>query len=148
MADWANYLVFDILGDLCYARSFGIKEPGPNELKFIPELICDYMKFGHPVSGFASIYPPFVRRAMLFILKTNSLVSRSINASTVKVSKGRGIFKFGIEEDKNVLTSPALLVAMKILFLENSEWKMILANRCHLLARPLPMDSRLAMAQA
>ena len=52
MADWANYLVFDILGDLCYARSFGIKEPGPNELKFIPELICDYVKFGHPVSGF------------------------------------------------------------------------------------------------
>ena len=51
MADWANYLVFDILGDLCYARSFGIKEPGPNELKFIPDLIGKYMQFQHPVSG-------------------------------------------------------------------------------------------------
>ncbi|KAL8784413.1 MAG: hypothetical protein Q9195_009058 [Heterodermia aff. obscurata] len=50
MADWANYLVFDILGDLCYARSFGMKEPGPNELKFIPGFICDYMKFGHSLA--------------------------------------------------------------------------------------------------
>ena len=56
MANWANYLVFDILGDLCYARSFGIKEPGPNELKFIPELISDYLKFMNPVSGLSLDY--------------------------------------------------------------------------------------------
>ena len=58
MADWANYLVFDILGDLCYAHSFDIKEPGPNELKFIPEFICDYLKFEYPVSGILKVHLP------------------------------------------------------------------------------------------
>lgn len=24
MADWANYLTFDVLGDLCFGRAFGL----------------------------------------------------------------------------------------------------------------------------
>ena len=56
MADWANYLVFDILGELCYGRSFNLKEPGSNELKYIPKLISDYVKLQHPVSFFLFIF--------------------------------------------------------------------------------------------
>ena len=66
MADWANHLVFDILGDLCYARSFDIKEPGPNELKFIPEFISDYMRFQHPVTGFSPVYLSFFEPCCLY----------------------------------------------------------------------------------
>lgn len=43
-------LTFDIMGDLAFGRSFGIKEPGDNALKTIPENIAGYMKFYYPVS--------------------------------------------------------------------------------------------------
>lgn len=43
MARWANYLVFDILGDLCFGKSMEIKEPGENTLKDVPSYIVDYM---------------------------------------------------------------------------------------------------------
>lgn len=49
LTEWTNCLVFDILGDLCFGKSFGIKEPGENSLKIIPETIISYMKFWHPV---------------------------------------------------------------------------------------------------
>jgi cytochrome P450 len=33
MAVWVDYLVFDILGGLCFGESFNTKEPGENKLK-------------------------------------------------------------------------------------------------------------------
>ena len=50
MADWSDWLVFDILGELCYARSFGIKEPGENKLRGVPGFIQDYVTTMYPVS--------------------------------------------------------------------------------------------------
>lgn len=50
MSVWCDYLVFDILGDLCFGKSFETKEPGENKLKAIPHLIAMYMKNYYPVS--------------------------------------------------------------------------------------------------
>lgn len=49
LADWSDCLVFDILGDLCFGRSFEIKEPGDNSLRNIPHAIHSYMRFNYPV---------------------------------------------------------------------------------------------------
>jgi Cytochrome P450 len=51
LADSTDSLVFDILGDLCFGRSFDIKEPGDNPLKIIPHAIVEYMQFMYPVIG-------------------------------------------------------------------------------------------------
>lgn len=50
MVEWANAIVFDILGDLLYARSYDIKEPGPNDQKDIPKLISEFVMAQHSVS--------------------------------------------------------------------------------------------------
>ncbi|KAL8735400.1 MAG: hypothetical protein Q9166_000945 [cf. Caloplaca sp. 2 TL-2023] len=50
LTNWSDCLVFDILGDLCFGKSFGIKEPGDNPFKAMPDTIISYMKFWHPVS--------------------------------------------------------------------------------------------------
>lgn len=50
MAEWSDYLVFDILGDLCFGKSFGIKEPGENRLRSLPKCIGSYVELLHPVS--------------------------------------------------------------------------------------------------
>lgn len=43
-------LVFDILSDLCFGKSFDLKEPGDNPMKGIPHNIAEYMRFYYPVS--------------------------------------------------------------------------------------------------
>ena len=48
-ADCTDSLVFDILGDLCFGKSFEIKEPGDSPLKHIPHNIVKYMQFMYPV---------------------------------------------------------------------------------------------------
>ena len=50
MARWANYLVFDILGDLCFGKSMEIKEPGEIELKAMPDYIASIMTLLYSVS--------------------------------------------------------------------------------------------------
>lgn len=50
MTEKLDGLIFDIMGDLSFGRSFDIKEPGDNPLKAIPHSIVDYMKFYYPVS--------------------------------------------------------------------------------------------------
>ena len=50
MAQLSDYLVFDILGDLCFGKSFETKEPGENQLRVIPHYINRYMKFMNLVS--------------------------------------------------------------------------------------------------
>jgi cytochrome P450 len=47
---WSDYLLFDLLGDLCFGTNFGTKEPGENKLKSIPSSIAEYMKLFYPVS--------------------------------------------------------------------------------------------------
>lgn len=43
-------LTFDILGDLCFGRSFETKEPGKNDLKMLPLLISKYLRFTYAVT--------------------------------------------------------------------------------------------------
>jgi len=49
MCDWMNWLVFDILGDLCFGKNFDMKEPG-SDLRHIPEVMVQFMEILHPVS--------------------------------------------------------------------------------------------------
>lgn len=49
LSKWTDCLVFDILGDLCFGKSFDIKEPGENPFKVIPEAIISFVKFWYPV---------------------------------------------------------------------------------------------------
>ncbi|KAJ2990756.1 hypothetical protein NUW58_g2795 [Xylaria curta] len=41
-------LAFDIMGDLCFGRSFNVKEPGKNRLKEVPHCITQYLLFYYP----------------------------------------------------------------------------------------------------
>jgi hypothetical protein len=50
MSDWNDWVVFDILGDLCFGRSFEIKEPTPNPIREIPHLVIRHVRFFYPVS--------------------------------------------------------------------------------------------------
>lgn len=49
-ADVSDTLIFDIMGDLCFGKSFDLKEPGDNPFKTIPHAVVQYMQFVYPVS--------------------------------------------------------------------------------------------------
>ena len=49
MTHEVNYLVFDILGDLCFGKQFNMKEPD-SDLKHIPELMAGFLQTLAPVS--------------------------------------------------------------------------------------------------
>jgi cytochrome P450 len=51
-AEKLDQLVFDVMGDLSFGRSFQIKEPGDNPLKEVPHNIAQYMQFYYPASSF------------------------------------------------------------------------------------------------
>ena len=53
-----DHLVFDIMGDLSFGRSFNIKEPGDNPLREVPQNIAQYLKFYYPVSIRFFLFPP------------------------------------------------------------------------------------------
>jgi cytochrome P450 len=48
-AEWVDYLVLDILGDLAFGRSLETKEPEDNPLKAVPHGISQSLKFINPV---------------------------------------------------------------------------------------------------
>ena len=49
ISEWSDYLVFDIMCDLCFGRSLDIKEPGENPFRDIPKAIHSLTKFMYPV---------------------------------------------------------------------------------------------------
>jgi hypothetical protein len=49
MSEWSDWIVFDILGYLCFGRSLNIKEPGPNPIREIPHLVIRHVRFFYPV---------------------------------------------------------------------------------------------------
>lgn len=55
LGEEVDHLVFDIMGDLCFGRSFNIKEPGDNPLREVPHNIAQYLKFYYPVSTILSM---------------------------------------------------------------------------------------------
>jgi len=50
LTKWADYLLFDMFGDICFGSSNNTKEPGLNDLKSIPHNITRYLRFYNPVS--------------------------------------------------------------------------------------------------
>ncbi|OAG02909.1 cytochrome P450 [Paraphaeosphaeria sporulosa] len=50
MAERVEYLVFDILGELCFGESFNTKEPGANMLKEVTGQILNQVAFGYKLS--------------------------------------------------------------------------------------------------
>lgn len=56
---WIDSLIFDILGDLCFGKSFGTMEFGENPFKIIPEVIASYVSLWNPVYQFRC--PPNVK---------------------------------------------------------------------------------------
>lgn len=43
LTNWANYLVLDILGDVCYGKSLSMMEPGENPFRAMPQAITAVM---------------------------------------------------------------------------------------------------------
>jgi cytochrome P450 len=50
MSDLADGLVFDMMGEMCFGKSFDAKEPGDNPFKAIPHTIAKHLQFMYPVS--------------------------------------------------------------------------------------------------
>jgi cytochrome P450 len=48
MEHQVTYLVFDILGDLCFGKCFDMKEPD-SKLRHVPEMMIGFMELLHPV---------------------------------------------------------------------------------------------------
>jgi hypothetical protein len=48
LSEWVNWLVFDILGDLSFGKSFGMKEMD-SDLRHIPEMMMGFLEIIHPV---------------------------------------------------------------------------------------------------
>jgi cytochrome P450 len=48
MGHQVTYLVFDILGDLCFGKCFDMKEPD-SKLRHVPEMMIGFMELIHPV---------------------------------------------------------------------------------------------------
>ncbi|KAK5108699.1 hypothetical protein LTR62_008104 [Meristemomyces frigidus] len=49
MAHECNYLVFDILGDLCFGKSFDMKEP-QSDIKNIPDAMAAFLRLMQPIA--------------------------------------------------------------------------------------------------
>jgi cytochrome P450 len=50
-----NQLIFDIVGDLTFGKSFDLKEPGNGSFKNVPNTIMDFLEF------LKFMYPVFLR---------------------------------------------------------------------------------------
>lgn len=49
MSIWIDYLVFDVIGDLCFGENFKTKEEAENPYRAIPHTLMGYIKAGYPV---------------------------------------------------------------------------------------------------
>lgn len=49
MSNLADYLVFDIMGDLAFGKSFEVKEPGENPFRHMPHTIAESIQAMYPV---------------------------------------------------------------------------------------------------
>jgi cytochrome P450 len=50
MSEWADYLILDILGELCFGVSLNTKEPEDNPFKDIPHSNANALQLYYPVS--------------------------------------------------------------------------------------------------
>jgi cytochrome P450 len=73
MADWVNYLIFDILGDLCFGKSFDMKEHN-STLRYVPDLMVQFMGLFHPIAfaPFAAIWAWMKPYGLDYLLEVTS----------------------------------------------------------------------------
>ncbi|KAF3770322.1 cytochrome P450 [Cryphonectria parasitica EP155] len=57
MTDWTNWLVFDILGDLCFGKSSDMKKPN-SSMRQAPALMVDMLQLMHPVHWLLRLAAP------------------------------------------------------------------------------------------
>lgn len=50
MSNWSNYLTFDVLGDLCFGKPFGLLTSSAQ--RYIPQMMLSNMYAFHTVSRF------------------------------------------------------------------------------------------------
>ncbi|KAM3067260.1 hypothetical protein ACMFMG_005371 [Clarireedia jacksonii] len=50
MSEMIDYLVFDIMGDLCFGKTFDLKEPGENSFRHMPHTVGTYMQLMYTIS--------------------------------------------------------------------------------------------------
>lgn len=56
MATEMNHLVFDILGDLCFGKTFNMKEPG-SKVQDVPEILAGFLTLMNPVRKLSCAEP-------------------------------------------------------------------------------------------
>ncbi|KNG49533.1 cytochrome p450 67 [Stemphylium lycopersici] len=73
MCDWMNWLVFDILGDLCFGKNFDMKEP-ESDLRHIPEVMATFLELLHPIAfgPFADVWVWLKPRGLDWLLTVAS----------------------------------------------------------------------------
>lgn len=52
MAEWVDFLTFDVIGDLCFSEAFSTKDLGENNLNNIPHLTLKTISLGYKVNPF------------------------------------------------------------------------------------------------
>jgi hypothetical protein len=50
LTEWADYLMFDLFGDICFGKANNTKEPELLNLKKIPHTVTSYMRLYNLVS--------------------------------------------------------------------------------------------------
>ncbi|KAG7413201.1 Cytochrome P450 monooxygenase AKT7 [Fusarium oxysporum f. sp. raphani] len=111
MARWADHLVFDTLGELCFGKSFGMKEHD-SELRHIPTLMTDFMSTIHPIaySPFAYLWAWLKPRGLDYLLaaiappalsKWQTFVEKCFTERARLENEARGVCKLGTESRKD-----------------------------------------------
>ncbi|KAG9227923.1 cytochrome P450 [Amylocarpus encephaloides] len=87
MSDLTDYLVFDIMGDLCFGKSFERKEPGENPFRHMPHTIADFMQFMYPLLFYVARYPGVYAKLVEEIRKTFKLADDIQTGTTLSSCK-------------------------------------------------------------
>jgi hypothetical protein len=68
MSDMCDYLVLDVLCDLCFGQSVDTKEPGENEYRKIPHAMTSLLQLLYPVCSHLSTRELLLMTLSLVIL--------------------------------------------------------------------------------
>ncbi|EXK25420.1 hypothetical protein FOMG_17930 [Fusarium oxysporum f. sp. melonis 26406] len=114
MARWADRLVFDTLGDLCFGESFGMKEHD-SELRHIPAIIMDFTSTIHPIaySPFTSLWDWLKPRGLDYLLAARAQIEDEVQARCKSGTESRmGFFHYlFLDLDLDISESESLIIA-------------------------------------
>ena len=51
MTHWSDYFLLNVLGELCFGRSLGMKELADSGMKFLPQRMLGFLTFLQRVSA-------------------------------------------------------------------------------------------------